>query len=138
MVEVEILSDRQLSTLTQICIISLRLLLTIENLYIYEDLDSPPVWEDTANTEWLDLLLPFTAMKNLYLSKLFSLYIARALQELTSGGRATALFPALQKVFFEGSQPFEQGISEFISARWLTNHSVAISAWDRRFRWDKS
>jgi hypothetical protein len=105
----------------------------MENLYIYEDLDSPPNWkDDIENTEWLDLLLPFTAVKNLYLSKQFSSRIAPALLELT-GGRTTEALPALQNVLLEGFQPSEpvpEGITRFISARRLTNHPVAISAWD--------
>src|SRR6266481_518001 len=98
MVQVEILSDRRLSNLAQIWT-SLRLLLTIENLYIYGDLMSLLVREDTENTEWLNLLRPFTAAKYLYRSKQFS-GIALALQELT-GGRITEVLPALQIVLSE-------------------------------------
>jgi hypothetical protein len=136
-VEVTILcqaSDWQLSSLAQICTFSLHLFLTMENLYIYEDLYSPPNWkDDIENTEWLDLLLPFTAVKNLYLSKQFSPRIAPALLELT-GGRATEVLPALQNVLlevFQQSEPFQEGIAQFISVRRLTNHPVAISTWDR-------
>jgi hypothetical protein len=88
-VEVKILcqvSDWQLSSLAQICALSLRPLLTMENLYIDEDLYSPVDWkDDIEDTEWLDLLHPFTAVKNLYLSEQFALRIAPALQELTGG-----------------------------------------------------
>jgi hypothetical protein len=127
-------SDWQLSSLAQICTFSLHPFLTMENLYIYENLDSPPNWkDDIENTEWLDLLLPFTAVKNLYLSNQFSPRIAPALLELT-GGRATEVLPALQNVLLEGyqpSEPVQEGITQFISARRLTNHPVVISAWDR-------
>jgi hypothetical protein len=78
-------------------------------------------------------LLPFTTVKNLYLSKLFSTRIALVLQELT-GGRTTEVFPALQNVLLEGfqpSEPVEEGIAQFISARQLTNHHVSISVWYR-------
>jgi hypothetical protein len=106
----------------------------MENLYIYEYLHSRSLWkDDIENTEWLDLLFLFTAVKNLYLSKQFSPRIARALQELT-GGRATEVLPALQNVLLEGfqpSEPVQEGIARFISARQLTNHPVAISVWDR-------
>jgi hypothetical protein len=122
-------SDWQLSSLAQICTFSLHLFLTMENLYIDEDLDSPPHWkDDIENTEWLDLLLPFTAVKNLYLSKRFSSRITPALLELTRG-RTTEVLPALQNVLVEG--PVQEGITQFISARRLTNHPLAISAWDR-------
>jgi len=106
----------------------------MENLYIYDDLDSAPDWkDDIENTEWLDLLLPFTTVKDLYLSKQFSPRIAPALQELT-GGRTTEALPNLQNLFLEGFQPSElvhEGIGSFISARQLTNHPVAISIWER-------
>ena len=132
-VEVNILcqvSDWQLSSLAQICTLSCQPLLTMENLYIYEDLDSPPNWtDDIENTEWLNFLRPFTAVKNLYLSKKSSARIAPALQEL-AGGRTTEVLPALKKVILEGSQPSE-GIAQFISARRLISYPVATSVWDR-------
>jgi hypothetical protein len=135
--EVKILcqvSDWQLSSLAQICTSSLHLFSRIENLYIHEYLHSRPNWKNNIeNTEWLDLLLPFTAVKNLYLSKQFSPRIAPALQELT-GGKTTEVLPALKNVLLEGFQPLEpvqEGIGQFISARQLTNHPVAVSVWDR-------
>ena len=136
MVEVRILGqepDRQLSTLAKICTSSLRLLLTMENLYIYGNQYVPR--GDNENTAWSELLLPFTAVKNLYLSKLFSPPIAYALQELT-GGRTTEVLPALQNVFLEGfqsSKPVQRDIARFISAQQFSNHPVAISVWDRSF-----
>jgi hypothetical protein len=144
MVEVNILGDasyRQFSSLVKICTLSLRLLLTMENLYIDGSEFSPFFWRnDIENSEWLDLLVPFTAVKNLYLSKPFSPRISRALQELT-GGRLTKVLPALQNVLLEGFQPSEpvhEGIAQFISARRLTNHPVAISVWDIDLVEDKS
>jgi hypothetical protein len=116
----------------------------MESLYIYEDPFSPPNWKDDIeeNTKWLDLLLPFTTVKNLYLCKRFAPRIAPALQELTvSGGRTTEELPALQNVLLEGfrpSDPVQEGIAQFISARQLTNHPVAISVWDIDPMWDKS
>jgi hypothetical protein len=146
MVEVKILCQvpnlrlPSISSLAQICTSSLCLLLTMENLYIHEDRYSPPDWkDDIENTEWLDFLLPFTAVKNLYLSRLISPSIAHALQELT-GGRTSEVLPALQKVLLEGFQPSEpvhEGIAQFISARQLTNHPVAISVWSRDSAWDR-
>ena len=127
-------SGWQLSSLVQICTLSLHLLLTMEDLYIYEDPYSPPDWkDDIENTEWLDLLLPFTAVKNLYLSKQLAPRIAPTLQEL-AGVRTTEVLPVLQSVFLEGFQPLEpvqEGIARFISARQLTNRPIAISVWDK-------
>ncbi len=127
--------DGQLSFLTQICT-SLHLFLTTEKLYIYEHQSSQLDWEDDIeNVEWLELLRPFTVVKDLYLSKQFAPRIAPALQELT-GGRTTDVLPTVQNLFLEGFQPsgFDQeieGIRQFIFARQLTNHPVAISVWKR-------
>jgi len=139
MVEVNVLcqvSDWFFS-LTEICTLwslSLGLLLTMENLYIHEHPDFLFDWKDAPdNYEWLDILLPFTAVKNLYLSKEFVSCIAPALQELT-GARTTEVLPALQNVLLEGfkpSEPVEEGIAQFVSARQLTNHPIAVSLWDR-------
>ena len=143
LVEVTILtneSDRQLSFLAQICTLSLGLLLTnltMENLYIHELGPLAFDWHgDIENTEWLDLLLPFTAVKNLYLSKRFSRNITHTLQERT-GGITTEVLPALQNIFLEGfqssedSEPVQEGIAQSISSRRLTNHPVVISVWHR-------
>jgi hypothetical protein len=132
-------SDWQLSSLAQICTLPLLPLLTMENLYITEHPYLRLDWkDDIENTEWLDLLHSFSAVKNLYLSREFAPRIAPALQELT-GERTTEVLPALDNVFLEGFQPSEpvhEGIARFISARQLTNRSVAISIWDRGLRED--
>ena len=123
----------QLSSLAQLCTSSLPLLSTTENLYIHERLQSQLDWKDgVENTEWLELLLPFAAVKGLYLSKQFTPRIAPALQELT-GERATEVLPALQNIFLEGFQPsgFHEGIGQFVSVRQLTNRPVAVSIWER-------
>ena len=127
-------SDWRLSSLTQICALSFRPLLTMENLYIYEDPYPHLDWgDDIEDTEWLNLLHPFSAVKDLYLSRQIAPRIAPALQELT-GERTTEVLPALQNLFLEGfqaSEPVQEGIARFISARQLTNQPVVISVWDR-------
>jgi len=106
----------------------------MENLYIHEERYSPPNWkDDIESTEWLDLLIPFTTVRNLYLSKQFAPRVAPTLQELT-GGKTTEALPNLQNLFLEGFQLTElvhDGIGTFISARQLTNHPVAILIWER-------
>jgi hypothetical protein len=127
--------DWQLSSLAQICTMSLPHLSTTENLFIYESTDSQLDWNDGIEiVEWLELLLPFTAVKNLYLSKQSAPRIAPALQEITGGG-TTELLSTLQNLYLEGFQPSEsvqEGIAQFISARQLTNHPVVNSVWNRR------
>ena len=126
--------DWQLSSIEQVCNFSLRSLSTVEDLYILHGY-SQLVWKDDAiqNTLWLQLLLPFTAVKNLYLSKKFAPGIAAALQELV-GGRITEVLPSLQNIFVEAlkpSGPFQENIGRFITARRLSDHPVTISGWDK-------
>jgi hypothetical protein len=106
---------------------------TVEDLYIehrYQQL----VWKNDAieNTLWLQLLLPFTAVKIIHLSKEFALGIAAALQELV-GGRITEVVPSLQSILVGGlepSGPFQKSIGQFVAARQLSDHPITISIWN--------
>jgi hypothetical protein len=127
-------ADWQLSSIEQLCNFPLHHFSTVENLYI-EHGYSQLVWKDDAieNTLWLEVLLPFTAVKNLYLSKEFAPGIAATLEELV-GGRITEVLPGLQNIFVEGlepSGPFQKTIERFVIARQLSGHPVAISDWDK-------
>ena len=111
------------------CNSSLHPLSTVEDLYIRHQRWHSP----TQNTAWLQFLLLFTAVKNLYLSKEFAPGVAGALQELV-GGRITEVLPSLQKIFVEalepsGSGPFQENIGQFVAARQLSDHPVVISDW---------
>ena len=126
-------ADLQLSSVAQVCNSSLPppSTATVEDLYIehYSQL----VWPNDAveNTLWLQLLLPFTAVKNLYVCRAFAPGIAAALQELV-GARITEVLPSLQNIFVEGlepSGPFQKNIGQFVAARQLSDHPVTISAW---------
>jgi hypothetical protein len=131
----------QLSFLAQICTTFLDLLSTTENLLIYKPERSKPDWKDgnIENIEWLELLLPFTAVKNLYLSKEFTPRIAPILQEIAEGGAIEAL-STLENLLLEGfkpSEPVQEGIERFISGRQLANHPVTISDWDKDLMRDR-
>jgi hypothetical protein len=124
--------DGQLRSNEQVCN-SLHLLSTVEDLYIKHQY-SRFAWNNDGfeNTLWFELLLSFTAVKNLYLSKEFAPYVATALQELV-GGRITEVLPSLQNIFVEGlepSGPFQKNIGQFVAARRLSSHPIAISVWD--------
>ena len=126
--------DWQLSSIEQVCNSSLQPLSTVEDLYIDHEY-SQLIWKDDAieNTQWLQLLLPFTVVKNLYLSKEFAPGVAAALQELVGGRIADALL-SLQNIFVEGlgpSGPLQDNIGQFVAARQLSSHPVAISDWDK-------
>ncbi|KAN0107507.1 hypothetical protein V8E52_010102 [Russula decolorans] len=62
--------DRQLSFVTQVYSSSLSLIPSLEHLYICKGIYSRSHWQDNIeNNQWLELLHPFTTVKNLYLSK---------------------------------------------------------------------
>jgi hypothetical protein len=125
---------QQLSSIEQFCNSSLPPLSTVENLYI-ENQYPRPGWNNDAiqNLVWLEFLLPFTAVKDLYLSKEFAPGIAAALQEVV-GGRITEVFPIIRNIFVEGlepSGPFQENIEQFVTARQLSDRPIAISVWDK-------
>ena len=93
--------------LAQFCRSPFSPLLTLENLYIDERSFSRSLRGRTGNARWLELLRPFTSVKNLYLSENFTLRIASALEEL-GGGIVTEVLPALES-FFRRAPAFGTG-----------------------------
>jgi hypothetical protein len=122
----------QVSSLEQVCTSCLPSLSMLEDLYIYDEPHSQPDWKDDIERGlWLQLLHPFTAVKNLYLSEKFALRIGPALQELVEG-RTTEVLPALQIIFLEGlesSGPVQEGIGKFVAARQVVSRPIAVSSW---------
>jgi hypothetical protein len=119
----------RLSSIEQLCNSSLPTVDTVEDLYlrIHDQL----VWRN-EDTPVLQLLHPFTAVKNLYVSKKSAPGIAATLSELV-GGRITEVLPSLQNIFvehLEPSGPFVETIGRFVAARQLSDHPVTISYWD--------
>src|SRR5712672_1085854 len=128
--------DRQLSSLAQVCSSSFPLISALEELEIMEDdhILSSHWRDDMVDTQWLELLGPFTALKSLYLSGEIARRVCGALQEL-SGERATEVLPALRNIFVDGFRSFEhtqEAIRPFVAARQLFGHPVAIDHWRRR------
>ena len=128
--------DWQLSSIEQVCN-SLHPLSTVEDLYIEGRTTYAPllVWKDDPieNILWLQLLLPFTTVKDLYLSVEFAPRIAAALKESVTS-RVTEILPSLQNIFVEGLDSFgrlQENIEQFVTARQLSDNPIAISHWDR-------
>jgi hypothetical protein len=118
--------DWQLSSLAQVCSSCLSPLPTLERLEIFH---SRLRWQDDIeNMQWLELLHPFTSVKQLVLySKIVGL-VAPALQELT-GERVTDVLPALQRLLLIGprrSGPIKKAIAQFVAARQIFGRPVAI------------
>ena len=124
--------DLQLWSVGQVCNSFLPPPPAVEDLYIEHEYRRL-LWENSAieNTLWLELLLPFTAVKNLYLSEAFAPDVAAALQELV-GTRITEVLPSLQNIFVEELEPwgpFHEDIEQFAAARQLSNHPIGIFEW---------
>ena len=126
--------DWQLSSIAQICVSSLPHLSTLERLDIREGRCRPPAWQDDMeNSQWLELLQPFMAVKDLYLSKQVAFRIAPFLQDI-SKETALEVLPALQNLFLEESQvsePIQEATGQFVAARQLSGHPVVIHDWER-------
>ena len=129
-------ADWLVSALAQVCSSSFpqALIPTVERLYIFEYDFSRVRWQDDIeSSQWLELLHPFTGVKDLYISQEFMPRLAPALKELV-GERVTEVLPALQTLFLEGSLPsgpVQEAIEQFVAARYLAGLPVAMSLWER-------
>ena len=112
--------------------------LTVERLYMR----LPPAhWQITRDSEWLELLRPFAAVKNLYLSKKVSSQVAPALQELAYDERLLEVLPALQNVYLgdlQSTGSVQQAINYFAYTRWISGQPVAVFRWEvgKNMRWE--
>jgi hypothetical protein len=129
-------SDWQLSSLAQVCSSSFpqALIPMVEHLYIQCGDWDVFCNDDIENSQWLELLHPFTAVRHLYISWKFTPSIVPALQEL-SGERVTEVLPALQSLFLESDPSedwrlVEESFGQFVSARQLAGHPIAVSHWE--------
>ena len=131
--------DWQLSSIEQVCNSSLHLLSTVQDLCIEpQGCRLLVLWNkgsiEPESTLWFQLLLPFTAVKNFYLSREFAPGIAAALQQLV-GGRITELLPSPQNIFVERFEPlgsFQRNLCQFVVARLLASHCITVFLWERQ------
>ena len=128
--------DFQISTFARFCTSSFpqALIPTLEDLRIDGSISGPPGQDGIDPTPWLDLLQPFTAVKNLYLYPEITPHISLVLKELV-GESASELFPVLQNIFLPELplQPFQlipEGIEQFVASRQLASHPISISHWE--------
>jgi hypothetical protein len=125
--------DWQLSSLAQVFTSFFPSIYMVEHLYIPRPRELPSQWQDvTENVQWLEIFHPFIGVKNLYVCGEYAQCIAPALQEIV-GERVTDVFPALEGLFLEDlpqSGPVQEAIGQFVAARRLLGHPVAVSDWD--------
>jgi hypothetical protein len=120
--------DWQLSSLAQLGSLFLPPF-SLEHFGIYEDQYSQALWQDDIESaQWLELLHPYTAVKDLELSRQLVRHVIPALGQLT-GERLTEVLPALQTLSLPGPQPsgrVNKAIRKFTAARQLSGRPVAI------------
>ena len=125
--------DWQLSSLAQVFTSIFPSIHMVEHLYIKGPRYLPSQRQnDIEDVQWLEFFHPFSAVKNLYVSKEFAQCISSALQNLV-GERVTGLLPALETLFLEELQPLgpaQEAIWHFVAARQLLGHPVAVSRWN--------
>ena len=126
--------NRQLSSLKLVFPLFVPSIYMVEHLYIYGFRYLPLRPQDRVeNIQWLECFHPFTAVKNLYVSKKFVQYIVPPLKELV-GERVMNVLPSLESLFLENlkpSGPVEEAIGQFVAARQLLGHTVVVSNWER-------
>jgi hypothetical protein len=107
----------------------------LEHLDISEGQYPPSHWQDDIeNIQWLELLQPFSTVKNLYLPDKIAPHVAPALQELT-GERVMEVLPALEVLMLHGprpSSPVQEAIEQFVAAREASGHDVAVGITGRK------
>ncbi|KAI9447012.1 hypothetical protein F5148DRAFT_743376 [Russula earlei] len=124
--------DRQLASLAKVCSSSLPLLSALVQLDI-TDYAPQSRWKDgMETTQWLALLAPFIAVKDLRLTHQVGPHVCQALEDL-AGERVTEVLPTLQNIFLERLEPLgsvPEYIERFVAARKLSDHPVAVHHWE--------
>jgi hypothetical protein len=113
-------SEWQLSSLAQLCS-SLSPFAALERL----DIDTHFVghWlHDTEDTQWLELLRPFTAVKDLHFFNKHAQRVIPSLPQPAEEG-ATDTLPAFNNIF---SGNLQRVIKQFVTERQLSGHPVAV------------
>jgi hypothetical protein len=130
-------SDWPLSSLAQVCASSSPPLPTVEHLYMISS-SSSFHRQEIGHTQWLELLRPFAAVRNFYLSEKLAQSIVSALQVFLRQGVTRVLLPTLHNLFLEGSlpsRPVQEAIRQSLAAQQLSSHPVAISQWREHGGW---
>ena len=104
---------------------------TVERLYFHA-VGLTPIFKEhwcIKNTQWLELSHSFTALKEIhFVSKSFASTIMPMLQAL-GGETVTEVLPALRHISlpkFEVSEPIQEAIQQFITARQLSGHPLTV------------
>ena len=126
--------QHQLLAFVQIWRSSLPHLSALERVNISESQPKRGHWKgnaETLRTQWIELLLLFSSVKELGLSGKLIPHVATALVQSLSrpGERVTEVLPVLQNLFVERlrlSRPAKQAIGQFIDTRQLYGRPVVV------------
>ena len=118
--------DWQVSSMEQVCTSCLPPLPTLD---LHIDGNRQHWQGNVDDVLWLQLLHPFTFVKNLYLTEEIAQRIVPALQDLV-GVRAMEVLPTLENIFLEEGQrsgPVQEGIQQVVAVRQAAGHPIAVS-----------
>ena len=123
--------DWQVLHLSQIFGQSPALVSNVDYLSIDENDPKPePGWKDSMDdTDWLELLRPFTVVKMLRGSRQFAMHIALALDGV-GGEMSTEVLPALTSLSLEDQRA--KSVEKFLAARQTSGHPVTFVGSGRR------
>ena len=125
--------DLHLSSLHEVLTPSLPSLSALEDLYIHEAPLAQLDWRgDIESMPWMMLLHPFSAVKNLYVSKRFAPRIASCLQFLVDN-KMTNVLLSLENIFLEGhepSGPVQECIKQFAATRLADGRPIVATCWE--------
>ncbi len=122
-------SDWQLSSIVQLCGPPFPLPSNVERLEIDDETVPPPKWQDDIDhDQWLEVLQPFTSVRELHLSARMWPRLVPTLKELT-GERTMDVLPMLCDLFLGGlkqSESLPETIEPFVATRKLADHPVVV------------
>jgi hypothetical protein len=117
--------DWQVSHLAQILGQSGALVSNVGHLSIDED-DLQPGWQrDMDDTDWLELLRPFAAVKMLHASEQLAKQIALALDDVTEE-MVTEVLPSLNSLWLDDQQV--TSVEQFLVVRRISGHPVTFDS----------
>lgn len=118
--------DWQTSSLAPVCGPSFPLIYTLERLNVLEKRDLPYWPDDMENTQWLELLQPFTVVRELHLPETLAQHFAQN----KSPGRYDRSDISAPKCFIRGSsgklRSDKEAVDQFLTARQLSNLPVTV------------
>ena len=126
-------SDWQLSAVAQVCGSSWAVVPAVERLFIESGSWQQHWQEDIENDQWLELLHPFSAVKDIFISSELTPHILPALQDVVEE-RVAGVLPALQTLFLEEpppSGPLQETTGHFVPAQRPSSRPIVISRWER-------